>query len=136
MAPLKKALALFQAKGVHINDHTSAFLKRVIALQHGPCPDPANSVGLYGWARITGVNRPPVLFKAQKSSSPTAKKGNQGKKGRKMARESPAVDAESGTVLQVVEVGYVIHDRLLRPAKVGIAKAGSAATESGDQIDT
>ena len=27
---------------------------------------------------------------------------------------------------QVVEVGRVIHDRLLRPAKVGIAKAGSA----------
>ena len=50
--------------------------------------------------------------------------------------EIPTVDAESGTVLQVVEVGYVIHDRLLRPAKVGIAKAGSAATESGDRIDT
>ena len=50
--------------------------------------------------------------------------------------EIPTVDAESGTVLQVVEVGYVIHDRLLRPAKVGIAKAGSAPAESGDQIDT
>ena len=50
--------------------------------------------------------------------------------------EIPAVDAESGTVLQVMEVGYVIHDRLLRPAKVGIAKAGSAPAESDDQIDT
>ena len=50
--------------------------------------------------------------------------------------EIPTVDAESGTVLQVVEVGYVIHDRLLRPAKVGIAKAGSAPAESSDQIDT
>ena len=50
--------------------------------------------------------------------------------------EIPTVDAESGTVLQVVEVGYVIHDRLLRPAKVGIAKAGPAPATSGDQIDT
>lgn len=50
--------------------------------------------------------------------------------------EIPTVDAESGTVLQVVEAGYVIHDRLLRPAKVGIAKAGSAPAESDDQIDT
>lgn len=50
--------------------------------------------------------------------------------------EIPTADAENGTVLQVVEVGYVIHDRLLRPAKVGIAKAGSAPTEPGDQVDT
>ena len=50
--------------------------------------------------------------------------------------EIPTVDAESGTVLQVVEAGYVIHDRLLRPAKVGIAKAGSAPAESDDKIDT
>ena len=50
--------------------------------------------------------------------------------------EIPSADAENGTVLQVVEVGYVIHDRLLRPAKVGIAKAGPAPTEPGDQVDT
>ena len=37
--------------------------------------------------------------------------------------EIPTSDAENGTVLQVMEVGYVIHDRLLRPARVGIAKA-------------
>lgn len=50
--------------------------------------------------------------------------------------EIPSADAENGTVLQVVEVGYVIHDRLLRPAKVGIAKAGPTPTEPGDQVDT
>ena len=31
---------------------------------------------------------------------------------------------EPGTVLQVVEPGYVLHDRLLRPARVGVAKGG------------
>lgn len=50
--------------------------------------------------------------------------------------EIPTADAENGTVMQVVETGYVIHDRLLRPAKVGIAKAGPAPTEPGDQVDT
>jgi molecular chaperone GrpE len=33
----------------------------------------------------------------------------------------------AGTVVQVMEPGYTIHDRLLRPALVGIAKAESAA---------
>ena len=46
--------------------------------------------------------------------------------------EIPSAEAENGTVLQVVEVGYVIHDRLLRPAKVGIAKAGPAPSGPGD----
>jgi len=35
-------------------------------------------------------------------------------------------DAEAGTVVQVLQAGYVIHDRLLRPAMVGVAAAGSA----------
>ncbi len=30
----------------------------------------------------------------------------------------------AGTVMQVVEAGYVLNDRLLRPAKVGVSKGG------------
>lgn len=30
-------------------------------------------------------------------------------------------DAEAGTVVQVLQAGYTIHDRLLRPAMVGVA---------------
>lgn len=37
--------------------------------------------------------------------------------------ELPTADAAPGTVVQVVEAGYVIGDRLLRAARVGIAKA-------------
>ena len=37
--------------------------------------------------------------------------------------EVPAPGAAPGTVVQVLEVGYVIHERLLRPAKVSIARA-------------
>ena len=50
--------------------------------------------------------------------------------------EIPTNDAPSGTVMQVMETGYIIHDRLLRPAKVGIAKAPPLDTGPGDQIDT
>ncbi|MFM9889732.1 MAG: nucleotide exchange factor GrpE [Rickettsiales bacterium] len=38
-------------------------------------------------------------------------------------------DAEPGTVVQVLQAGYQIHDRLLRPAMVGVATVGP-------QVDT
>ena len=37
-------------------------------------------------------------------------------------KEQPA-----GTVVQVIEAGFVLHDRLLRPAKVGVSKGGPKA---------
>ncbi len=39
-------------------------------------------------------------------------------------------DAEAGTVVQVVQEGYLLHDRLLRPAMVGVAKAPAAEKEA------
>lgn len=36
--------------------------------------------------------------------------------------EVPGTGKPSGTVVQVLQVGYVIHGRLLRPALVGVAK--------------
>ena len=36
-----------------------------------------------------------------------------------------------GTVVQVMQAGYTLHDRLLRPALVGVAKGGSA--DAGDK---
>jgi molecular chaperone GrpE len=38
-----------------------------------------------------------------------------------------------GTVIQILEPGYTIHERLLRPARVGVAKGGEAP--SGSTID-
>ncbi len=34
-----------------------------------------------------------------------------------------SADAEPGTITQVMQAGYLIHDRLLRPAMVSVAKA-------------
>ena len=36
-------------------------------------------------------------------------------------------DAEPGTITQVLQAGYIIHDRLLRPAMVTVAKGGDKA---------
>ena len=37
--------------------------------------------------------------------------------------EAESTDVAAGHVMQVLRVGYTIHDRLLRPAMVGVAKA-------------
>ncbi len=41
----------------------------------------------------------------------------------------------AGTVVLVMQTGYKIHDRLLRPALVGVSKGGPKAP-SGEQVDT
>ena len=38
--------------------------------------------------------------------------------------EIPDESKPQGTVAQVIEAGYMLHDRLLRPAKVGVTKGG------------
>lgn len=50
--------------------------------------------------------------------------------------EAPTPGKPAGTVIQVVEPGYTLNGRLLRAAKVGIAKAedGSSA-DPGQQVD-
>jgi molecular chaperone GrpE len=53
--------------------------------------------------------------------------------------EVPDTGKPAGTVVQVLQAGYKIHDRLLRPALVGVAKGGSAAandTAPGGGVDT
>ena len=49
--------------------------------------------------------------------------------------EVPDSGKPAGTVVQVLQAGYKIHDRLLRPALVGIAKAEPAANDAGHQVD-
>jgi molecular chaperone GrpE len=38
--------------------------------------------------------------------------------------EAERPDQPSGTIVEVLQPGYVLHDRLLRPAMVGVAKGG------------
>ena len=46
--------------------------------------------------------------------------------------EVPDPSRPEGTVVQVVQTGYAIGDRVLRPAMVGVAKGGGAATPPVD----
>jgi len=47
--------------------------------------------------------------------------------------EAPGTGQPAGTVVEVIETGYVIKDRLLRPARVGVAKDdGSTPPASGN----
>ena len=50
-----------------------------------------------------------------------------------MEMEDTTVPA--GTVVLVMQTGYKIHDRLLRPSLVGVSKGGPKAP-SGEQVDT
>jgi molecular chaperone GrpE len=47
--------------------------------------------------------------------------------------EVPNPDVLNGTVVQVVQPGFVIGDRVLRPALVGVAKGGPKANGSDSQ---
>lgn len=57
--------------------------------------------------------------------------------------EVPGTGQPAGTIVQVLQPGYVMHDRLLRAAMVGVAKADPAGarpngegTQPGSRIDT
>jgi molecular chaperone GrpE len=46
--------------------------------------------------------------------------------------EAERPDVPSGTIVEVLQPGYVLHDRLLRPAMVGVAKGGARAEPKTD----
>jgi molecular chaperone GrpE len=45
--------------------------------------------------------------------------------------ETERPDQPNGSVVEVLQPGYVLHDRLLRPAMVGVAKGGPKPSEPG-----
>ncbi len=47
--------------------------------------------------------------------------------------EIPNMEVEAGTILTVVDSGWTIGDRLLRPAKVGVASGGPKASLKVDE---
>lgn len=54
--------------------------------------------------------------------------------------EAPVPDKPAGAIIQIIETGYLLHDRLLRPARVGVAKndglESAPLDEPGQNIDT
>jgi len=50
--------------------------------------------------------------------------------------EAPGTGKPAGTIIQIVETGYTLHDRLLRPARVGVAKDEGGTEPPVTHIDT
>ncbi len=55
--------------------------------------------------------------------------------------ETPVPNKKAGTVIQVLESGYTLNDRILRPARVGVAKndensQNPSSSEPGQTINT
>ena len=49
--------------------------------------------------------------------------------------ELPDPTTPNGTVVQVIEAGYMIGERVLRPARVGVAKGGPRMAPNAENID-
>ena len=49
--------------------------------------------------------------------------------------EAPAPGQPAGTIIQILEPGYMLHDRLLRPARVGVAK-DDGSNPTARRVDT
>ncbi|QOG16105.1 MULTISPECIES: nucleotide exchange factor GrpE [Bradyrhizobium] len=49
--------------------------------------------------------------------------------------EVPDASVPSGTVVQVVQAGYTIGERVLRPALVGVAKGGAKAAANSNEVN-
>ena len=50
--------------------------------------------------------------------------------------EVPNDEVEAGTVVQVAQPGYLLHDRLIRPAMVGVSKkSSSGGTDDNNSFD-
>ena len=47
--------------------------------------------------------------------------------------EVPTNEVEPGTVVEVVQLGYMLHDRLIRPAMVGVSKAVEPETSASPE---
>ena len=50
--------------------------------------------------------------------------------------EKPDTEFADGTVAEVLQPGYVMHDRLLRPAMVAVAKGAPSSSDESNAVDT
>ena len=49
--------------------------------------------------------------------------------------EAPSSDYNEGVIIEVVQPGYVLHDRLIRPAMVGVSKGEAVENEKKEEKD-
>ncbi len=47
--------------------------------------------------------------------------------------EAPSTEYDEGLILEVIQPGYVLHDRLIRPAMVGVSKGQTSKKEKNEE---
>ena len=116
---LKYGAASFARDMLGVADNLQRALKAVAELDQETLPDAAKSL-LEG---VAATERDLIASMGRHKVSPVSPMGEKFDPNMHEAMfEAPGTGQPAGTIIEVIETGYMMDERLLRPAKVGIAK--------------
>lgn len=116
---LKYGAASFARDMLGVADNLQRALNAVAELDQDTLPDAAKSL-LEG---VAATERDLIASMGRHKVSPVSPMGEKFDANIHEAMfEAPGTGQPAGTVIEVIETGYMMDERLLRPAKVGIAK--------------
>ena len=116
---LKYGAASFARDMLGVADNLQRALHAVAELDQETLPDAAKSL-LEG---VAATERDLIASMGRHKVSPVSPMGEKFDPNMHEAMfEAPGAGQPTGTIIEVIETGYIMDERLLRPAKVGIAK--------------
>ena len=116
---LKYGAASFARDMLGVADNLQRALNAVAELDQETLPDAAKSL-LEG---VAATERDLIASMGRHKVSPVSPMGEKFDPNMHEAMfEAPGTGQPAGTIIEVIETGYMMDERLLRPAKVGIAK--------------
>ena len=116
---LKYGAASFARDMLGVADNLQRALNAVADLDQDTLPDAAKSM-LEG---VAATERDLIASMGRHKVSPVSPMGEKFDPNMHEAMfEAPGTGQPAGTIIEVIETGYMMDERLLRPAKVGIAK--------------
>ena len=116
---LKYGAASFARDMLGVADNLQRALNAVAELDQETLPDAAKSL-LEG---VAATERDLIASMGRHKVSPVSPMGEKFDPNMHEAMfEAPGTGQPAGTIIEVIEAGYMMDERLLRPAKVGIAK--------------
>ena len=116
---LKYGAASFARDMLGVADNLQRALNAVADLDQDTLPDAAKSL-LEG---VAATERDLIASMGRHKVSPVSPVGEKFDPNMHEAMfEAPGTGQPAGTIIEVIETGYIMDERLLRPAKVGIAK--------------
>jgi len=116
---LKYGAASFARDMLGVADNLQRALNAVAELDQETLPDAAKSL-LEG---VAATERYLIASLGRHKVSPVSPMGEKFDPNMHEAMfEAPGTGQPAGTIIEVIETGYMMDERLLRPAKVGIAK--------------